>query len=240
MEAAISDLFAKYGTEGLFVVIAAFGAYYFIKARAKTTEADAAEKTADATAVSAVSHTAVKLLEHLPTIFTAITESQRVLVQTLNELLTTLNEMSKNAVSSGAAIVTHMAASNEAQAAVQVASTSAATTAAETRAAIGTALGAGSPILNAIATFTDQLKILTDQIKTSGEVDDKLRADILAQMTEINAFLTRSEAKVEKAKEKVQDEKPNEATPVQTTVELTGLLTSDVPSGDKSGGGTDK
>lgn len=246
IEKAIGDILTEYGAEGLFVALAALAAFYFIKARAKTSEVNAEEDRVKAQSIETLNHTTRSLIEQFTTAYPAISTSlietaasQKTTAEalhaqalTMNQMLLTLKENTTNATTSGAAIATQMEVSNKVQEVAQA-----------TASTVSATITAGqTELLTAIATFTDQLKILTEQIKESGEVDDKLRADILAQMTQINAFLTRSEAKEEKEKE--QDEKPNEAKTTQTTIELKGevvgvLNTADLGS-DKPSGGTDK
>lgn len=222
-----------------------------LSSRAKRSDVEAEDERVKAESVATLNHTTRTLIEAIPAISTSLretaasqkmtaeaqkmgAEAQHAQVLTMNQMLFTLKEIMTNASTSGAAIAAHMETNTAAQTVAQVtASTASATiTAAQTE------------LLIAIATFTDQLRILTEQIKSSGDVDDTLRAAILAQMTQINAFLTRSEAKEEKEEKAKQDEKPNEPKTTQTTIELKGevvgvLNTADL-SGDKPSGGTDK
>lgn len=179
--------------------------------------AAAAKEIAEAHMVTAMSN----LTAALQTQNDGVLKTMAGAIDRMAEMLLMMN---KAFAASGTALATHIDTAGVAQAA-------------STNAAIDTALGVGSPILKAIETFTETLRLLTEQIKTSGEVDDKLRADILAQMKEINALLTRSEAKAEKAKEKVQDEKSTQTT-IELSGQVTGLLNTDALGSDKPGGGS--
>ena len=184
----MDDLFTKYGSEGLFVILAAIAAYYFIRARAKTAEAAAAEKSADAIAVAAVSNAATKLTEHLLASLATTTESLRATTESVRATTATLAEMLtllKASVASGAAIGSQMEVNTAAQATAAAASTLA-----------NTAIDASqTEILADIKTLMADLDLLTRAIEAKDNVDDKKRADMLERISRLEEFLTLKEEK---------------------------------------------
>lgn len=215
MDDLLGDLLRVYGIPGLFVGLIGLCIYLYATSRAKTSAADAAEKSADATAVAAVSNATTKLIEHLLASLATTTENVRVTTTMLTEILALL----RTGTASNAVIATQMEVSSAAQATAAAASTLASTQMDATQ----------TKILEHLEALKTAIDLLTAALKQGDAVDDESREDILKRLATLEQLLKQ---KTEKAKE-TQNEDPEP----QTTVTLTGQLTSDpIPDG-KSGDG---
>lgn len=226
MDELFGDILREYGVVGLILILIALCVYLYATSRAKSSDAAAAERSADATAVTAVSNATTKLIEHLLTALDttketqhAITETQRAMTATLAEMLTLL----KTSVASGAAIGSQIEVSNAVQATAAAASTLASTQMDATQ----------TKILEHLESLKTAIDLLTAALKKGDAVDDESREDILKRLATLEQLLKQ---KTEKAKEN-KDEIPNETKPAQTTVKLIGELTSDATP-DKPGDST--
>lgn len=206
--------------------------------RAKMTEALAAKETAEAQSVSGMSQIAMHFMQVQSETLKTMAASHQQYNQTLETLMQMIDRIGHNYSERGLMIIEQMELSNAAlqgvigsAAAAQASAAVAAENASLVQVAMGGVVTTGADILLGIAELTRKFTLLTVTIESQGEVDDTLRNDILAQMSRLNAYLTRKEATENEDQKEKSDESPKN----ETVSHFTGVLTlgsTDNPGAD--------